>query len=102
MEERMEERALELKAEILKALAQPTRLRILEFLRDGEKRICEIVPAFARDAESASQTVRLPVSVSFSLTAASLALALVAGGLASWLMARRTAGMKPAEILRKM
>lgn len=61
-----------------------------------------LVPAFARDAESASQTVRLPVSVSFSLTAASLALALVAGGLASWLMARRTAGMKPAEILRKM
>lgn len=61
-----------------------------------------LVPAFARDAESASQTVRLPVGVSFSLTAASLALALVAGGLASWLMARRTAGMKPADILRKM
>ncbi len=32
----MEERVLELKAEILKALAQPTRLKILELLRNGE------------------------------------------------------------------
>ena len=41
----MEERVLELKAEVLKALAQPTRLKILECLREGEKCICEIVPA---------------------------------------------------------
>ncbi len=40
----MEERALELKAEVLKALAQPTRLKILECIRGGEKCICEIVP----------------------------------------------------------
>ena len=32
MEAFMEERVLELKAEILKALAQPTRLKILELL----------------------------------------------------------------------
>ena len=44
----MEERVLELKAEILKALAQPTRLKILELLRNGEKCICEIVPATQR------------------------------------------------------
>ena len=43
MEESMEERVLELKAEILKALAQPTRLKILELLRNGERCICEIV-----------------------------------------------------------
>ena len=43
MEAFMEERVLELKAEILKALAQPTRLKILELLRNGEKCICEIV-----------------------------------------------------------
>ncbi|MGB9699299.1 MAG: ArsR/SmtB family transcription factor [Thermodesulfobacteriota bacterium] len=40
----MQERAIQLKAEVLKALAQPTRLKILECLRDGEKCICEIVP----------------------------------------------------------
>jgi len=41
----MKERVLELKAEVLKALAQPTRLKILECLREGERCICEIVPA---------------------------------------------------------
>jgi ArsR family transcriptional regulator len=45
MEAFMNERILELKAEILKALAQPTRLKILELLRNGERCICEIVPA---------------------------------------------------------
>ena len=32
------------KARIFKALADPVRLEILEFLRDGEKCVCEIVP----------------------------------------------------------
>ncbi len=41
----MEERAIQLKSEVLKALAQPTRLKILELLRNGERCICEIVPA---------------------------------------------------------
>jgi len=31
------------KAKIFKALADPTRLEILEYLRDGEKCVCEIV-----------------------------------------------------------
>jgi putative ABC transport system permease protein len=61
-----------------------------------------LMPAFAKDAESASQVVRLPVSVSFSLMALSLALSLLAGGLASYVMGKRTARMKPAEILRKL
>jgi ABC-type antimicrobial peptide transport system permease subunit len=61
-----------------------------------------LLPAFAKDTEAAAQTVRLPVSVSFSLSGLSLALSLIAGGLASYLMGRRTARMKPAEILRKM
>lgn len=38
----MTHKAIELRAEILKALAQPTRLKILEFLREGEKCVCEI------------------------------------------------------------
>ena len=40
----MEEKAIQLKSEVLKALAQPTRLKILECIRGGEKCICEIVP----------------------------------------------------------
>jgi len=61
-----------------------------------------LMPAFAKDTEAAAQVVRLPVSVSAGLTAISLALSLMAGSLASYFMGRRTARMKPAEILRKM
>ena len=61
-----------------------------------------LLPAFAKDTEAATQVVRLPVSVSASLMATSLALSLVAGGLASYVMGRRTARIKPAEILRKL
>jgi putative ABC transport system permease protein len=60
------------------------------------------LPAFARDTEAATQAVRLPVSVSFRLASLSLGLSLMSGALASWLMGRRTAAMKPAEILRKL
>ena len=59
MEELMEERVLELKAEILKALAQPTRLRILELLRNGEKCICEIVPAINGEQSNISRHISL-------------------------------------------
>ena len=41
----MHERAIQMKSEVLKALAQPTRLKILECIRRGERCICEIVPA---------------------------------------------------------
>jgi len=61
-----------------------------------------LMPAFAKDTEAASQVVSLPVSVSAGLTATSLALSLIAGGLASYFMGRRTARMKPADILRKL
>jgi ArsR family transcriptional regulator len=59
MEELMEERVLELKAEILKALAQPTRLKILELLRNGEKCICEIVPAINGEQSNISRHISL-------------------------------------------
>jgi ArsR family transcriptional regulator len=32
------------KAKIFKALSDPVRLSILDFLRDGEKCVCEIIP----------------------------------------------------------
>jgi ArsR family transcriptional regulator len=41
----MTDKTTELKSQILKALSQPTRLKILEFLRDGERCVCEIYPA---------------------------------------------------------
>jgi DNA-binding transcriptional ArsR family regulator len=55
----MEERVLELKAEILKALAQPTRLKILELLRHGERCICEIVPAINGEQSNISRHISL-------------------------------------------
>jgi DNA-binding transcriptional ArsR family regulator len=55
----MEERVLELKAEILKVLAQPTRLKILELLRNGEKCICEIVPALNGEQSNISRHISL-------------------------------------------
>ncbi len=55
----MEERVLELKAEILKALAQPTRLKILELLRNGERCICEIVPALNGEQSNISRHISL-------------------------------------------
>jgi putative ABC transport system permease protein len=61
-----------------------------------------LVPAFAKTAEVATQSVRLPVSVSAGLSAVSLLLALSAGGLASLAMGKRAARVTPAEILRQL
>jgi len=61
-----------------------------------------LLPAFAKDPEAASRAVRLPVSISAGLTAISLALSLAAGGMASYFMGKRTARMKPSEILRRL
>ena len=55
----MEERVLELKAEILKVLAQPTRLKILELIRNGEKCICEIIPAINGEQSNISRHISL-------------------------------------------
>jgi putative ABC transport system permease protein len=61
-----------------------------------------LVPAFAKNAETVAQSVRLPVSISFGLSAVSILLSLTAGGLASYAMGKRAARMKPAEILRQL
>jgi len=55
----MEKEALHLKAEILKAMAQPTRLQILEFLRKGERCICEIIPAIHGEQSNISRHISL-------------------------------------------
>jgi len=42
-------------AEMLKALAHPTRLRILELLKDGELCVCKIVPALQMEQSNVSR-----------------------------------------------
>jgi len=62
-----------------------------------------LLPAFAKNTEIAMSTaVRLPVSISVGLIAASLAISLGTGALASYFMGKRTARMKPADILRRL
>jgi ArsR family transcriptional regulator len=47
------------RAEILKAIAQPTRLKIIEFLRDGERCVCEIFPAIGEEQSNTSRHLNL-------------------------------------------
>jgi DNA-binding transcriptional ArsR family regulator len=47
------------RADILKALAQPTRLKIIEFLRDGERCVCEIFPAIGEEQSNTSRHLML-------------------------------------------
>ena len=42
-------------ADVLKSLAQPTRLKIIDFLRDGERCVCEIVPAIDEEQSNTSR-----------------------------------------------
>jgi DNA-binding transcriptional ArsR family regulator len=51
----MNQRYIERKAEILKAIAQPTRLKILELLKDGERCVCEIYPALDQEQPNISK-----------------------------------------------
>jgi putative ABC transport system permease protein len=61
-----------------------------------------LLPAFAKDTAAVAKTVRLPVGISAGLIAISLALSLASGSMASYFMGKRTARMKPAEILRQL
>ena len=45
--------------EIYKALADPTRLKILEFIKDGEKCICEIIPHTGKSQPNVSQHLKV-------------------------------------------
>ena len=48
-----------LQAEILKAIAQETRLSILELLRDGERCVCEIFPAIGQEQSNVSRHLNM-------------------------------------------
>ncbi len=47
------------KADILRALAQETRLDILELLRDGERCVCEIFPAIRQEQSNVSRHLNM-------------------------------------------
>ncbi len=50
-----DDRLRQLKADLLKALGQPTRLKILELLVDGERCVCEIFPAVGGEQSNISK-----------------------------------------------
>ncbi len=50
---------VEYRADILKALAQPTRLKIIDFLRDGERCVCEIFPAIGEEQSNTSRHLNM-------------------------------------------
>ena len=55
----MNSKALEYKARILKIIGDPNRLKILEFLRKGEKCQCEIIPIVDQSQPTVSRHLRL-------------------------------------------
>jgi len=51
----MRRTATDLRVKILSALADPTRLEIVEFLGDEERCVCEIFPAFGKAQSTISK-----------------------------------------------
>lgn len=51
----IEQKLIDFEIEFLKAIAQSTRLKILYFLKDGEKCACEIIPRMKEDQSSISR-----------------------------------------------
>lgn len=50
---------IDFRADILKALSQQTRLKIIDFLRDGERCVCEIFPAIGEEQSNTSRHLNL-------------------------------------------
>ncbi len=50
---------LQRKADILKALGQPTRLKIVELLREGERCVCEMLPILGEEQANVSKHLSL-------------------------------------------
>jgi len=49
----------DLRAKILSALSDPTRLELLEYLSGGERCVCEILPAFQRSQSTISKHLNI-------------------------------------------
>ena len=55
----MTETTHNLHAEVLRAIAQETRLSILELLRNGERCVCEIFPAISQEQSNVSRHLNM-------------------------------------------
>lgn len=55
----MEEKIAQLKADLFKAFSHPTRIRILELLRDGELCVCDIFEQLNVEQANTSQHLSL-------------------------------------------
>ncbi len=49
----------DLRVKILRALSDPTRLELLEYLSGGERCVCEILPAFQRSQSTISKHLNI-------------------------------------------
>lgn len=58
----MKQKLYEKQAELFKALAHPLRMAIVDFLKDGEKCVCEIVEQIAGERSNISKHLALMVS----------------------------------------
>ncbi len=50
-----DENLIQIESDFLRAIAQPTRLKILYFLKDGERCACEIIPRMKEDQSNISR-----------------------------------------------
>ena len=53
----MDKEFYKLKTNVIKALANPTRLMIVDFLRDGEKCVCEIIEKLNEEQSNVSKNL---------------------------------------------
>jgi len=60
------------------------------------------VPAMVKQAQAATQVVRLPVSVSLPLAATAMGLSVIIGCVIGYVTGLRTSKMKPTDILRQL
>jgi len=51
----MEEKVYEVQAEYFKALSHPTRIKIVQYLKEGERCVCEIVPYLKEEQSNVSR-----------------------------------------------
>ena len=53
------DKSIEQRAKILKAIADPVRLQIIEYLREEEKCVCKIIPALGKKQSTVSKHLNI-------------------------------------------
>jgi putative ABC transport system permease protein len=60
------------------------------------------VPSMAKQTQSLNPIVRLPISVSLSLTSTAMSLSVIIGCITGYILGKRTEKMKPSDIFRQL